>query len=306
MTMTNPESKVTTARDAVARLVKPGSVLGLGGQNINRCPMALVHEIVRQGHGDLTVVGCNLSLPLDILAVAGLVSSTEQGSGNLEKYGVLFTWRRLVEQGQIDVHDYSHLAMASRFLAGSLGLPYMPIRSLLGTDMLEHLVGHARARVTTSPWGGEPVVLLPSLNPDVSIIHASRADERGNLVIDGVTSHEVDMVKASTSTIVTVEEFVPEASLSAHPEAVSISSAFIDAVVLQPFGAFPTSVYKLYDYCEEDVEDYQARARKGGQAITEYLSKWILGVETFDEYLDKRDPDRALRQSLEATMRSLI
>jgi acyl CoA:acetate/3-ketoacid CoA transferase alpha subunit len=302
----DPGSRLMTAQEAVARHVKPGAVLGLGGQNINRCPMALVHEIVRQGHGDLTVVGCNLSLPLDILAAAGLVARTEQGSGNLEKYGVLFTWRHLVEQGHIDVRDHSHLAMASRFLAGSLGLPYMPIRSLLGSDMLNDLIAKDRAHVSTNPWGGEPVVLLPTLNPDVSIIHASHADEEGNLVIDGVSSHEIDMVKASTSTIVTVDELRPEAELASHAEAVSISSAFVDAVVLQPFGAFPTSVYKRYDYCEPDVQEYQALARSGIDAVTDYLSTWILGVDTFDEYLDKRDPSGELRTSLETTMRSLV
>lgn len=294
-----------TAWEAVRRYVAPSAVLGLGGQNINRCPMALVHEIVRQSPRKLTVVGCNLSLPLDMLAAAGLVASTEQGSGNLERYGSLFTWRRLAESGEITVKDYSHLGMATRFLAGALGVPHMPTRSLLGSDMLDRLVADGDARVEADPWSGEPIVLLPSITPDVSVIHASRADEAGNVVIDGVTSHEIDMIKASRAGVVSVEEILPDEALSSQPETVTLSSAFVDAVVLQPYGAFPTSVYRRYDYCEEEIRDYQNRSREGGRVMEDYLGKFIFGHRTFDEYLEKRDPHGDRRDLLEQSMRSL-
>lgn len=301
-----PGAKVMDAAAAVRAFVRPGDVVGLGGQNINRCPMALVHEIVRQEPSDLTVVGCNLSLPLDILAAAGLVRRTEQGSGNLERYGVLFTWRRLAEAGRIEVADYSHLAMASRFLAGSLGLPHIGVRSLLGTDILVQLLAADAARVINDPWDGQQVVLLRSLTPDVSIIHASRADEDGNVVIDGVSSHEIDMLRASHRAIVTVEQILPGSSLSADPEAVSVSCAFVDAVVEQPFGAFPTSVYRYYDYSEAEVQEYQHCSRGGGDDLEAHLSEWIRGVDSFDAYLHKRDPEGTLRAGLEASMRSLV
>ena len=303
--LTSSSGKLLTATEAISRFVRPGAVVGLGGQNINRCPMALVHELIRAGTGDLTVVGCNLSLPLDMLAANGQVVRTEQGSGNLEKYGALFDWRRRAERGDIQVKDYSHLSMASRFLAGSLGLPFMPTLSLLGTDVLKNHLESGDARVVQDPWSDQPVVLLKALTPDLSLIHASRADADGNVVIDGVTSHEVDMVKASAATIVSVEEVLPAGALAGEPERVTISSAFVSAIVHQPYGAFPTSVYKLHDYHEPEIVDYQRRSRHL-DGLDDYLDDCVRNVKSFDEYLDLRDPDREIRRSLETAMRSLL
>src|SRR3989304_5674695 len=153
-----PRDKVLTAAEAVARYVRPGAVLGMGGQNIGRCPMALTHEIIRQRIGHLTVVGCNLSIAMDQLVGAGLVRRCESGSGNLERFGTTLCWRRGIESGTLEIEDYSHLAMVSRFLAGERGVPFMPTRSLLGSDLLEPAgapTGGGRPRtaaLTAHPW----------------------------------------------------------------------------------------------------------------------------------------------------------
>ncbi|MFC5179790.1 CoA transferase subunit A [Actinomadura harenae] len=298
--------KVMTAEEAVGRFVRPGAVVGMGGQNINRCPMALVHEVARQGVGDLTVVGCNLSLPLDLLVAAGLVVRTEQGSGNLERYGTLFAWRRAVEAGRVAVADHSHLTMASRFTAGANGVPFLPTRSLLGSDVLAALVAEGIAQVMDDPWGDGPVVLVRALRPDVSLIHAHRADPFGNVVIEGVTSHEVDMVRASAATVVTVEEIVPEGELNARPEEVTISGAYVSAVVAQPFGAFPTSVYRRYDFAEDEIKAYQALARHGDGTYASWLADHVLNPADFDGYLRRADPGGARRAALTESMRSHV
>ncbi|MFC9969839.1 CoA transferase subunit A [Spirillospora sp. NPDC127200] len=295
--------KVLTAEEAVRAFVTPGAVVGMGGQNINRCPMALVHEVARQAVGGLTVVGCNLSLPLDLLVAAGLVVRTEQGSGNLERYGTLFSWRRAVEAGAVDVRDHSHLAMATRFAAGANGLPFLPTRSLLGSDVLAGLVEADLARLTEDPWSGDPVVLMKALTPDVSLVHAHRADPSGNVVIEGVTSHEVDMVRASAATIVSVEEIVPDGVLNARPEEVTISGAYVSAVVHQPFGAFPTSVYRGYDFAEAEIRRYQALARRGGDAHAAWLARHVLEPAGFDAFLERTDPGGVRRAELTESMR---
>src|SRR5579885_3024720 len=174
-------SKVMTAAEAVARFVRPGSTLGMGGQNVGRCPMALTHEIIRQRIGDLTVVGCNLSIAMDQLVGAGLVRRTVCGSGNLERFGTTLCWRRAVEEGAVEVVDYSHLAMVTRFLAGEMGVPFMPTRSLLGSDLLRPPAAPGpapgppppdRPVVFGDPWHpGTPVVLVPALQPDTSLLH---------------------------------------------------------------------------------------------------------------------------------------
>ena len=280
--------------------------VGIGGQNINRCPMALVHEVVRQRINHLTAVGCNLSLPLDVLVAAGLIDHTEQGSGNLEKYGVLFSWRRALESGTVTTTDHSHLAMATRFLAGAMGVPFMPSRSLLGSDIL---VGMREAGVATlidDPFGSDPVVLLKAQVPDVALVHVSRADELGNAVIDGVSSHEVDMVRASKTTILSAEEVLPAGAFTAEPERVTISAAHVTAVVEQRFGAFPTSVYRDYDYAEEHVQDYQRRAKSGQTSVATWLEHNVTGHESFDDYLAANDPAGALRAALERRMEALL
>jgi len=296
--------KLVTAAEAVARFVTPGAVVGMGGQNINRCPMALVHEVARQGLGDLAVVGCNLSVPLDILVACGLVARTEHGSGNLERYGTLFAWRRAAEAGSIEVRDHSHLAMATRFAAGAIGVPFMPTRSLLGTDVLRGLIDLDIARLME--FDGQPIVLMRALTPDVSLIHVHQADPLGNAVIEGVTSHEVDMVRASRATIISAEEIVPPGSLGERPERVTISEAYVSAVVHQPYGAYPTSVYRRYDFAEDEIKAYQAVARAGGAEFDHWIRRYVLEPERFDDYLDRRDPDAAGRLAMSSSMRSMV
>lgn len=296
--------KLLTAQEAVSRYVASGAVVGMGGQNINRCPMTLVHEVIRQGIGGLTVVGCNLSLPLDMLVASGLVIRTEQGTGNLERYGTLFAWRRAVERGDVSVGDHSHLAMATRFAAGALGLPYLPTRSLLGSDLLDDMVEAGVAVESVDPFEHRPVVQLKAMTPDVALIHANRADLSGNIVIEGVTSHEVDMVRAARVTIVSAEEVLPAGAFSDRPEQVTIPEAYVTAVVEQPFGAFPTSVYRAYDFAESEIKEYQALGRIGDDELREWISANLGG--SFEEYLKNRDASGAMRDALVEQMGRLV
>ncbi|MDR7555178.1 MAG: CoA-transferase [Armatimonadota bacterium] len=322
-----PAPKVMTAAEAVARFVRPGSVLGMGGQNIGRCPQALTFEIIRQRIGDLTVVGCNLSLGMDQLVGAGLVRRTASGSGNLERFGVTYCWRRGIEDGTLVHEDYSHLAMVSRFLAGEMGVPFMPTRSLLGSDMLAdapvlswgaRATGGAhdaaaaqrasppKAVVVDNPWApGEPVVLVPALQPDVSIVHVQRADPLGNVVIEGFATHEPEMLRASQTVIVSCEELVPTDAIRAAPERTTVPFLYVDAVVVAPFGAYPTSVYGYYDYDAAEVARYQEAARSGPAAVAAYLQEAVWDCATFDDYL-ARCAGPARLEALRAAMREVL
>ncbi|MBW2059695.1 MAG: CoA transferase subunit A [Deltaproteobacteria bacterium] len=282
--------KVMTAREAVERFVFDGAVVGLGGQNVGRCTVAIAHEIVRQGKKDLTLCGCNLSIPMDIMVGAGLVKRTEAGTGNLERFGTTFCWRRAVERGTVEMEDYSHLAMVSRFLAGEMGLPFMPIKSLLGSDMLTRQARSTlkKYELIDNPWNpGEKVVLLPALNPDVAIIHAQKADPMGNVIIEGFLAHDVEMVRAAKHTIVSCEEIIPTERIRNDPERTTIPYLYVSAVVEQPFGAHPTAAYRYYDYDTDHLNFYQRCAREGGKAYEAYLRDYVLDCETFEDYLDK-------------------
>ena len=283
-------SKVMTAGEAVERYFFDGATVGMGGQSIGRNSMALAHEIIRQGVGNLTLVGCNLALSMDLLVGAGLVKRTESGTGNLERYGATLRWRRAIEAGELEVTDYSHLGMASRFLAGALGVPFMPSKSLLGTDILnKRRAGDDRPfELLDNPWNpGEPVVLLPACRPDVSIIHVQKADEMGNIIIDGFTTQEPEMARASRSVIVSCERLIDSDEVRRDPDRTTIPYIFVDAVVEQPWGAYPTSTYRYYEHDDEHLRDYQRRARAGGDDYRDYLRRFVYDCKDFDQFLER-------------------
>ena len=301
-------NKLMTASEAISSFVFDGATIGMGGQSIGRCAMAMAHEIIRQGKRDLTLVGCNLAMSMDVLVGAGLVKRTECGTGNSERFGVAFRWRSAIEKGTLEINDYSHLGMASRFLAGSLGLPFMPIKSLLGTDILnKKSINEGKPfELVDNPWNpGEPVVLLPACNPDVSIIHAQKADEMGNVIIEVFTTQEPEMIKASKAVIVSCEEVIGTDEIRRDPDRTTIPYIYVDAVVEQPWGAYPTSTYRYYEHDEEPIRSYQALARTGGEPYDEYIQRSILDCKDFDEYL-RKTTDSTRMDQLRASMLRLL
>lgn len=296
-------SKIMTAAQAVELYVHNGATVGIGGQTTGRCSMALTHEVLRQQKRDLTLVGCSMSISMDMMVGASLVKRTECGTGNLERYGTTFQWRRSVENGTVEVEDYSHLAMALRFLAGSLGLPFMPTKSLLGTDILnkKSFKTHKPFELIDNPWNtNEPVVLLPALSPDVSLIHAQKADELGNVIIEGFTTHEPEMAKASKSVIVSCEELVSSDNIRRDPDRTTIPYIFVDAVVVQPFGAYPTSVYKYYEHDEAYILSYQEAARMDGNLYKTFMQKNVYDFAKYDGFLNQIVGEKQLKRLSES------
>jgi len=283
-------NKVISASEAVEKLVRDGATVGIGGQTIGRCSMTLVHEIIRQGKKDLTLVGCSMSMTMDMLVGSGLVKRTECGTGNLERYGSTYRWRRAIEDGSLEIVDHSHLAMALRFLAGSLGLPFMPCKSMLGTDVLRQATQDEVPpfALVSNPWNREErVALLPACTPDISIIHVQKADEMGNAVIEGFTTHEPEMAKASNSVILSCEELVDPNVIKNDPDRTTIPYLYVDAVVVQPWGAYPTATHRYYEHDEVHILEYQRVARAGGDEYQNYLDQYIHNCSTFDEFLEK-------------------
>ncbi len=282
--------KTMNPKDAVQEFISDGDTIGIGGQSIGRVSTLLAHEIVRQQKKDLTLVGCNLSLSMDLLVGAKLVKRTECGSGSFERFGTAFQWRNAIQNNLIEFQDYSHLAMASRFLAGSLGIPFIPTKSMLGTDLLKKQNTNKinPFEIINNPWQkDEPVVLLPALQPDVSIIHAQMADKSGNIIIEGFTTHEPEMIKASKKVIVSCEKLIDSEFVKSHPEKISIPYIFIDAVIEQPLGGYPTSVYNYYEHDSDHILYYQEKARSGGKEYSNYLDEYIYNCKSFEEYIQK-------------------
>jgi len=148
-------------------------------------------------------------------------------------------------------------------------------------------------------------VLLPAATPDVAIVHAQQADELGNVVIQGFAAHEPEMVRAAKATIVSCEELISSEETRRNPELTTIPYIHVSAVVEQPFGAYPTSVYRYYDFDSDHLTYYQRCAREGSQAYQEYLEHYVLGCETFEDYLERVGGVKKLHALRQAMLRMM-
>jgi len=290
MSKVSKNNKVMSTKEAVENFVFDGAVLGMGGQNVARCAVNLAHEIIKQGKKALTVTGCNLSIHMDLLVGAGLVKKCEFGLGGLGRFGATFQFKRAIEEGRMEAEDFDHLVMVSRFLAGEMGIPFIPVRGLMGSDILNYQAPSTEKKfeIMNNPWNpGEKVALVPAMQPDVTIVHVQKADEIGNVIIEGIASHEPELIRASKATIVSCEEMVSTEFFRSHSDCTTVPYHYIDAVVEQPFGAYPTATYGYYSFDADHINHYQQCARAGGEEYKKYMNEYVYGCETFEDFLEK-------------------
>jgi acyl CoA:acetate/3-ketoacid CoA transferase alpha subunit/acyl CoA:acetate/3-ketoacid CoA transferase beta subunit len=279
-------SKLTTIKDAVSKHIRDGCHIGFGGFSLCRNAMAVSHEIIRQKIGNLHVSSQNPSYSVDILIGAGLVGVVESGCLNMERLGLPRNFCRAVEQGLIKSEDYDHLSMTLRYLAGAMGLSFIPSKAALGSDIMRYQVLPQKKLVEGNcPFTGEKYVFLPACTPDVAVIHVPRADQRGNCQIDGSAFSDEYMAKAAKKVIIVAEEIVPREFIRADPQRTVIPAYRVNALVHQPHGAYPTSVPGLYDYDYEVLLDYQFHSKKT-ENFQKYLNKYVLAFESFEDHLD--------------------
>ena len=292
-------SKLMSASEAVKRFVNSGDCLSIGGFTINRNPMALIYEILRQQIKDLHVVMHSGSQALDLLIGAGRVSLLEIAYGaNGRLASTCVRFRNAIEKGTLKVEDYTNYQMTLRFMAGAMGVPFLPTYSSLGTDIIERwgfspdmrssnpqLPGKKLA-VTKDPFSDKAsqVVLVPAVNPDVALIHVQKAAEDGTVRLEGLTFADIEQARASKHVIVSCEELVSPPELRKESWNNSIPHVLVDAVVHQPFGAHPTACYLHYDYDMEHLLKYKELADNDDQFET-YLKEFVLDVDSHDDYL---------------------
>lgn len=280
--------KITPVAEVV-RTIPSGSHIGLGGFSIARNPIVLVHELIRQQKGDLTVSQGVAGLDTDLLVAAGLVKRLIIGGGSLDRFGPVHCVNRARETKSVQSEDYSSLSICFRYLAGALGLSYIPIKSLLGSEILERLEAGTGARDVkraNCPFTGEEYVLLRALTPDVSVIHVQVADPEGNCQIKGPRWENEEQAKAGRRLIVVAEEIVPTEYIKRFPERTVIPGHRVEAVVHQPFGGVPTAVFGCYDYDAAHLRMYVDHAREP-ERVKDYLNKFVLGCRDHWEYLKK-------------------
>ena len=227
--------------EAVQRFIHPGDYIGTELYGTVRCPMSLVNEIVRQGIGGLRVAGQGV-LELDMLLAASLVKALDITYIGLEVYGVSNCLRREVESGRVETCvEWSNAGIAWRFKAAAMGVPFIPVRSMLGTDTLKY----SAAKVARDPFTGDPVCLIPALILDVGLIHVHRADKYGNAQIDGISGFSAELARASKRLIISAEEIIPNEEIRKRPQDTIIPYYLVDAVVEAPSGVFEASTHSL-------------------------------------------------------------
>jgi len=266
-------------------MVNSGDYVALGGFAITRCVVGFAHELIRQDKRDLVLSENIVGLDADLLIGAGVVGKLIFSSGSLDSFGPVQRTMDAFMAKRIEWEECSNLAIVFRYLAGALGLPYMPIKSMIGSDLLKHLSSDI-FKEATCPFTGEKLVLLRALTPDVGIVHVQRADPTGNAQIDGPRWDNIEMTRASKKVIITAEEIVDRAFIEKQPELTAIPDYLVDAVVHLPFGAYPTNCYKYYDHDFHHLQHY-VKVNRTKEGFNQYLEENVRGVNSFSEYLDK-------------------
>lgn len=268
--------------------IHSGAHVALSGFAISRCAMAFAREVIRQKIKGLTLSQCVGGLDTDILVGAGAADHLIYGGGSLDRFGLLARVNAGIENGSLRAEEYSSLSIAFRYLAASLGLPFIPIRSLSGSDLLKRIEEKSGSDVAfvADPFTGDPWLTLKPLVPDVAVVQVQVADEEGNCWILGPRWDNAEQARAAKRTIVIAERVVPTEVIRRNPERCAVPNLLVSHVVALPFAAHPTSVYREYDYDSDEIKRY-VEAAKTPRDFKNYLDAYVYGVKDHWEYLDR-------------------
>lgn len=282
-----------------AALIPDGATLSIGGFTTQRHPMAFVYELIRRKRRDLYLFGHSPGGDWDILIGAGCVKRVELAYEADEAFNTVGPrWRKAVERGAVEWEDYSNFSMVARFTAGAMGIPFMPVRSLLGSDVVRKAAltpgqraadprtSPKKAHVMESPFDpSDRVVLVPAIHTEFAVLHVQKASAEGLVRIEGQSYADIQQALCADTVIVTAEEIVPDDDLRRSPEQNPIPPFVVKHVCHVPFGAHPYAIYNYYDYDPIQLKEYHDSARSD-TAYRAYLDKYIYGVRDHQAYLE--------------------
>ncbi|HEX8100757.1 MAG TPA: CoA-transferase [Actinomycetota bacterium] len=277
-------------RDAVADLVRDGETIAIEGFTHLIC-FAAGHEIIRQRKRDLTLCRLTPDVIYDQMVGAGVASKLVFSWLGNPGVGSLHAVRRGVEgdpSPRLDLEEYSHFGMVCRYTAGAANLPFFPIRSYFDSDLPE---ANPRIVRIDSPYGDEQVYAVPPLNPDVTIVHAQRADANGDAQIWGLLGCQKEAAFAADRVIVVCEELVDEKTIRSDPNRTVIPGLIVDAVVVEPKACHPSYAQGYYDRDNRFYLDWDRLSRQA-ETLEEWLDEWVYGLGSHSEYVEKLGADR--------------
>ena len=277
-------SKVVSMRDAIARYVHDGDTVVIEGFTHLIC-FAAGHEIIRQQRRNLTLCRLTPDLIYDQMIAAGCARKLVFSWAGNPGAGSLHAFRRAAEgKGQpLELEEYSHFGMVARLSAGAARLPFWTLRNYMGTDLP---AANPQIRSVSCPYTGETLATVPALNPDLTIVHAQRADPEGNAQIWGLLGVQKEAAFASRHVIVVVEELVDESVIRADPNRTVIPGLIVDAVVVEPWGAHPSYAQGYYDRDNQFYVGWEKISRDLA-ALDRYLQEFVFAVKDRAEYIQR-------------------
>jgi glutaconate CoA-transferase subunit A len=278
--------KVMRLEEAAA-LVSDGDHVAIGGCTISRTPMAMIWALIRAGKRDLTISRSITSTEGDLLFASGaskhvITSWFTQGI----VWGVSKVMRHFTENKLAEFEEWSHLSIGLRYRAGAMGIPFMPSRSMLGSDVGRRL--GEQLKTMSCPFTGETIALLPALNPDVALIHVQRCDRFGNAQLDGLQFMDIDIAMAAKRVILTTERIISNDQIRRSPDHTRIPFFTVEAVVEVPFGSAPHECYGLYEPFFPHLNAYAEMTSQdpvGG--VERYLVDYYRAPNNWSDYLSK-------------------
>jgi glutaconate CoA-transferase, subunit A len=272
-------------KEAIARFVHDGDTLVIEGFTHLIC-FAAAHEIIRQRRRDLTLCRLTPDLIYDQMIAAGCAKKLVFSWAGNPGVGSLFALRRAVEKGvphPVEIEEYSHYGLVARFSAGAAKLPFWPLRNYRGSDLP---AVNPRIKTVACPYTGEELATVPAINPDVTIVHAQRADQYGDAQIWGLYGVQKEAAFAAKRVIVVVEEIVDESVVRADPNRTLIPGFIVDAVVHEPWGAHPSYSQGFYDRDNEFYVAWEAIS-KDEDGLQKWLEEYVYGVDDRAGYMRK-------------------
>ncbi len=276
--------KVMSLTEAI-HLIQDGDHVAAGGCHYSRTPMAAIWELIRQKKKDLVYSRSISSTEGDLLLVAEATKHviTSWFSPGVT-WGVSRAMRHYTQKKLALYEEWSHMSLGLRYRAGAMGIPFIPTRAMLGSDLLPRL---PELKEMECPYTGEKLALVPALNPNVAILHTQRCDPYGNVQSEGLPFMDEDIAGASDKVIITTERIISNDQVRRNPDQTSIPFFKVDAVVEVPYGCLP---HECYGYYEPDFShmDYYVKLMmgKGPEGVKEYLDQYVYAPESWTDYLE--------------------
>jgi len=277
------ESKLISVKEAVEKYVHDGEYLTLGGFGANRVPIAVAHEIVRQGRKNMGFAGHTSTHDFQILCAGEVFDKVDVAYiVGLEARGLSPNARRYMESGKVEVSEWTNYSLSVRFKAAAAGVSFYPSRNIMGTDTFKY----SGAKIIECPFTGTKYAAMPALYPDVSVIHVHESDIYGNCRARGIIVSDFDVARASKRLIITTERLISNDEIRRDPSLTDIPYWCVDAVCEVPYGAYPGNMYQEYFSDEEHIREW-LKVEEDPVEFKKFIEKNIYSCKDHFNYIEK-------------------